>query len=150
MALIKCPECNREISNQALTCIHCGCPLGLGKKHNNLTIKALKHPYEDKPFKYTFGQPMYFSTQNLYVFTTNGNKIAEILSGSIDNLNIFEPVSIYVTFYEDDKDCKHNQKTKSNIITINPEKETKIQIGYKCNAINLQTKLIISEVNTIN
>lgn len=27
MALIRCPECNREISDKAEKCIHCGCPL---------------------------------------------------------------------------------------------------------------------------
>ena len=27
MALIKCPECGREVSNQAAVCIHCGYPL---------------------------------------------------------------------------------------------------------------------------
>lgn len=27
MALIKCPECGKEVSNQAETCIHCGYPL---------------------------------------------------------------------------------------------------------------------------
>jgi len=27
MALIKCPECGKEISNRAASCIHCGCPL---------------------------------------------------------------------------------------------------------------------------
>ena len=27
MALIACPECGKEISNQAPACIHCGCPL---------------------------------------------------------------------------------------------------------------------------
>ena len=27
MALIKCPECGREISNKAPACIHCGYPL---------------------------------------------------------------------------------------------------------------------------
>ena len=24
MALIKCPECNKEISNKSNTCVHCG------------------------------------------------------------------------------------------------------------------------------
>ena len=28
MALIKCPECGREISDKAKVCIHCGYPLG--------------------------------------------------------------------------------------------------------------------------
>lgn len=27
MALIKCPECSKEISDRAASCIHCGCPL---------------------------------------------------------------------------------------------------------------------------
>ena len=27
MALMKCPECGREISDQSETCIHCGYPL---------------------------------------------------------------------------------------------------------------------------
>lgn len=27
MALIKCPECGKEISDRAVSCIHCGCPL---------------------------------------------------------------------------------------------------------------------------
>ncbi len=27
MALIKCPECEKEVSDKAKTCIHCGCPL---------------------------------------------------------------------------------------------------------------------------
>ena len=27
MALIKCPECGKEISNKAAACVHCGCPI---------------------------------------------------------------------------------------------------------------------------
>lgn len=27
MALIKCPECGKEISDKSKQCIHCGCPL---------------------------------------------------------------------------------------------------------------------------
>jgi hypothetical protein len=27
MALVRCPECNREISDRALTCPQCGCPI---------------------------------------------------------------------------------------------------------------------------
>ena len=27
MALIKCPECGKEISDKAMVCIHCGCPI---------------------------------------------------------------------------------------------------------------------------
>ena len=27
MALIKCPDCDKEISDKAPTCSHCGCPM---------------------------------------------------------------------------------------------------------------------------
>ena len=27
MALMKCPECGKEVSDQSETCIHCGYPL---------------------------------------------------------------------------------------------------------------------------
>lgn len=33
MALIKCPECNKEISDKAPACIHCGYPLGVDDKN---------------------------------------------------------------------------------------------------------------------
>ena len=29
MALIKCPECGKEISDKSINCIHCGYPLDL-------------------------------------------------------------------------------------------------------------------------
>lgn len=32
MALIKCPECGREISSSAESCIHCGCPISGGQQ----------------------------------------------------------------------------------------------------------------------
>lgn len=32
MALIKCPECGRDISDRAVACIHCGFPLNEGQQ----------------------------------------------------------------------------------------------------------------------
>lgn len=32
MSLIKCPECGKEVSDKASTCIHCGCPLSAQKE----------------------------------------------------------------------------------------------------------------------
>ncbi len=34
MALIRCPECGKEISDQAEYCIHCGYPLHSMKREN--------------------------------------------------------------------------------------------------------------------
>ena len=33
MALIKCPECGKEVSTNADTCPNCGTPLAGGKAH---------------------------------------------------------------------------------------------------------------------
>ena len=30
MALIKCPDCGKDVSNQAKACPFCGCPIGSG------------------------------------------------------------------------------------------------------------------------
>lgn len=38
MALINCPECNKQISDMAQVCPHCGLPM-LNKRGNKITIK---------------------------------------------------------------------------------------------------------------
>lgn len=47
MALIKCPECGKEVSDKATACIHCGYPLN--SMDNNVEEKANAHveKYED-------------------------------------------------------------------------------------------------------
>ena len=59
MALIKCPECGKEISDKAPACIHCGYPLSLlnnekaksptVEKQNNTEAKA-----KENQKKYSF------------------------------------------------------------------------------------------------
>ena len=36
MALIKCPECKREVSNKAEACIHCGYPIAKLESCNDI------------------------------------------------------------------------------------------------------------------
>ena len=38
MALIKCPECGKNISDTCKNCIHCGCPIRKGKKINKKIV----------------------------------------------------------------------------------------------------------------
>ena len=40
MALIKCPECGKEISDKAPACIHCGFPLSELKKEGTCKING--------------------------------------------------------------------------------------------------------------
>ena len=35
MPLINCPDCNKEVSDKAEACIHCGCPLNLNEQQQN-------------------------------------------------------------------------------------------------------------------
>ena len=46
MALIKCPECGKEISDKANACIHCGYPLNEQKEDVGITDFHLRRrPY---------------------------------------------------------------------------------------------------------
>lgn len=45
MALIKCSECGKEISDKAAVCVHCGCP-----------VSASKSNFESQEFQQFFGQ----------------------------------------------------------------------------------------------
>lgn len=44
MALAKCPECGKEVSDRAKVCTHCGYPLQKGRREN---IRKMKR--ENKP-----------------------------------------------------------------------------------------------------
>ena len=48
MALIKCSECSKEISDKAETCVHCGCPLSatLEKAYKLTKCPECGHPME--------------------------------------------------------------------------------------------------------
>lgn len=41
MALIKCEDCGREVSDKASACIHCGCPIEVSQK-NSTADEAIK------------------------------------------------------------------------------------------------------------
>jgi len=50
VTLILCRECKREISSEAISCPHCGCPLPSGEKE-----KGWKFPGWGMPFSYSRG-----------------------------------------------------------------------------------------------
>lgn len=47
MAIIKCPECGREVSSKAQACIHCGCPIEYKRKDNVCIINATEYDLTD-------------------------------------------------------------------------------------------------------
>ena len=40
MALIKCPECGKEISDKANSCLSCGCPINRNESSTRYGIKT--------------------------------------------------------------------------------------------------------------
>lgn len=46
MALLKCPECNKEFSEYATACPNCGCPIDIVKQHLQSTSDAHTTPTE--------------------------------------------------------------------------------------------------------
>lgn len=54
MSLIICSECGKEISDKALACIHCGCPIQKEKKLNttkNFVYMCMSNTCLSNPFK---------------------------------------------------------------------------------------------------
>lgn len=39
MALIKCPDCGKEISSRAISCPNCGCPINSVSNNTNISSK---------------------------------------------------------------------------------------------------------------
>ncbi|MCL2004048.1 MAG: hypothetical protein FWG72_08620 [Oscillospiraceae bacterium] len=48
MALIRCSECGRNVSDKASACVHCGCPLTYGSKNQKYEMKAQKIDLKQK------------------------------------------------------------------------------------------------------
>lgn len=60
MALINCPECGKEISERALACPNCGCPIAnVEKKEEQIVEKIV---VESQPQKASVQKPMYVFT----------------------------------------------------------------------------------------
>ena len=148
MALITCPECGKEISDRAPACIHCGCPIASTTIQGKVMIKALKHPRETQIVSKAFGTPVYGTAADVYLFKTDGSFLAKIKTGSVISLDVSQPISFYASFYEDDKNSSLNNKTKSDIVTVQPNTITRLQIGFAQSF--LLTKIIISPVEYID
>ena len=43
MALVKCEECKREISDKAVSCPHCGCPLSVSDNKNTYSYNGVQY-----------------------------------------------------------------------------------------------------------
>ena len=148
MALISCPECQKQISDRASVCIHCGCPIKLEVVQGKLMIKASKHPRESQVVGHSFFTPIYGTAVDIYLFTSGGKLLTSMKTGSVFSMDVSTPISIYASFYKDDKNCSFNNKTKSNVVTVQPNTITRLQISFAQSL--LTTQIIINQVDYID
>lgn len=79
MALIKCPECGKEVSDKAGSCPNCGFPMA--NKPTTVKIRCLSDDRHVKRMK----------------FSINGRLVAEEPLGSVATIIVNEPTTIDVT-----------------------------------------------------
>ena len=73
MALIKCPECGKEISDKAPACIHCGCPLSTKKECVKIKMPLYPSTAFIKNKKYAI-----LDTNDRVLWSGEVGKIAEV------------------------------------------------------------------------
>lgn len=88
MALIKCPECSKEISNKASACPNCGCPLSEMVKGGTVRIKMPNNIVE--------GWAGLFSSRKALVKDDNGSVLWEGSHGENASFTIDEPTNILI------------------------------------------------------
>lgn len=78
MALIKCPECGKQISDRAASCPNCGCPIG--NAPTSIKVRALS---DDRKVKYM-------------IFLSGGRELARVPIGTVATINISSPTRITI------------------------------------------------------
>ena len=79
MALINCPECNREVSDKARSCPSCGCPISV-----------------DNLVKVKFPRGRQLINMGCVVYDEDNNILAECKEGEVATFEISEETRIYV------------------------------------------------------
>lgn len=88
MALIKCPECKREISNRANSCPYCGCPLAETITTGTVRIKM--------PNNVVDGWVGLFSSRKAEVRTVSGKILWEGSHGENARFTVSAPTKIVI------------------------------------------------------
>lgn len=94
MALIKCPECGKDVSDKAKACIHCGYPL---QKEIQYCPYCGKENSKENSICEFCGKS----------FKKNNN--TELVEKNVTNLNEFKKLLTYL-LYEDDKLSMDDEK----------------------------------------
>ena len=133
MALIKCRECGREISDQSSQCIHCGCPVNNGVQvgsnsvlntiENNNVINTGVSNIENNNMNNNVVNTMVNSNLNNEVNTVNSNLDINVVnkdSNNIMNNNVvMNSVSTDNNFMNSNIDITNNAVLNNSDVTSN-------------------------------
>ena len=129
MALIKCPECEREVSDKASVCVHCGYPLSARK--GELIIKAKR---TDDLMK-----------KHVYFLYKNGNLFDEILPGETKRYPVDESFSLVLGHRRGS--FVNSAMKDSNPVKVDPTKITRLEASI---GQGFFPSYILSEVDVID
>ena len=140
MALIKCPECGKDVSSKSNICIHCGFPISsLLEKQGMVTIK-----YQSPPIDIVATTKS--QTQN--IVTTSGHVLCTIEPGRVSKFTIDKDTEIYaIPAYGSNF---RKEKCKTNCIYLSPNKNTRIQLAYVKVKLGLAYILVLNEIDVID
>ena len=88
MALIKCPDCGKDVSDKAKACIHCGCPLEDMEPSGPVRIKI--------PNNVVTGLVGLFSDRSATIIDGKGKTLWTGQHGENAKFEIDEPTKIFI------------------------------------------------------
>ena len=138
MALIKCPECGKDVSDKATACIHCGYPLtDIGNRKGKLIIKAQTQPIDCTVKQLTFD-----------ICTITGKKLCVVEPGRVVNIEINDDLEIMaIPTYGPDY---AKEKRKTNSLKISNHKTTRVQLAFVRVMLGMAIKAVLNEVDVVD
>lgn len=138
MALIKCPECGKDISDRAPSCIHCGCPISFAAPQNGkIIIKAQTNPIDVTVHQLTFD-----------IYTTQGKKLCTIEPGRVMTVEIDRDTEVFAIPTYGLEFAKNKRKT--NCIRAYNHKTTRMQLAFVRVALGMSIKAVLNEIDVID
>ena len=108
MALISCPDCGKQVSDQAVACIHCGCPIQVEK--GKLIIRGKKDGF----YKHLY-----------FLYDQQGNFFDEVFAGEEKCYRIDKPITLILSHRRGSfAGCNVED---SPPMTIDPERVTRLE-----------------------
>lgn len=126
MALIKCTECNNDVSDKSSQCIHCGNPMVPDTEKGKVIIR----------FKLPKNRLILATSVNI-INAETGNIITKLKPDSVTELKIDKETTIYAA---------HGFTKSKERIILKPDQLNKVLVTYSVSL--LSTRLTINFVDT--